>query len=77
MAKKEEYVSHAIPTEISATSRCAVKISDNYYTIEATEKRTISNIDGVDMDKEWTMLFDEVNDIVDSQCQDIIKTFRK
>ena len=77
MAKKEEYVSHAIPTEISATSRCAVKISDNYYTIEATEKRTISNTNGIDMDKEWTALFDEVNDIVDNQCQDIIKTFRK
>lgn len=75
MANK--YVTHAIPTEISATSRCAIKIRDNYYTIEATEKRTIADVDGVNMDLEYKMLFDEVNGIVDSQCQDIIDNFKK
>jgi hypothetical protein len=77
MAKKStEYVSHAIPTEITATSRCAVKIRDNYYTIEATEKRSITNDEALDMDKEWKMLFDEVNAIVDDQCKEIVSTFK-
>lgn len=76
MAKEKEYVSHATPTEISATSRCAIKVKDNYYTIEVSEKRSIEKTDGIDMDKEYKMLFDEVNSVVDSQCEEIIKTFR-
>ena len=78
MAKSNnEYVSHAIPTEISATSRCAVKVNDNYYTIEVNEKRSISEANGIDMDKEFSLLFDEVNSVVDSQCEEIIKTFKR
>lgn len=73
MSKK--YESHAVPSEISATSRCAVKIRDNYYTIEVNEKRTILSTDGIDMDEEYKMLFDEVNKVVDDQCTDIINTF--
>ena len=72
-----KYEAHAIPTEISATSRCAIKVKDNYYTIEVSEKRTISNVDGIDMDEEYRILFDEVNKVVDDQCQDIINTFTK
>lgn len=76
MSKEKEYVSHATPTEISATSRCSVHIKDNYYTIEVSEKRSITDANGIDMDKEYKMLFDEVNSVVDSQCEEIIKTFR-
>lgn len=76
MAKEKEYVSHATPTKISATSRCSVHIKDNYYTIEVSEERSITDADGIDMDKEYKMLFDEVNSVVDSQCEEIIKTFR-
>lgn len=75
MAEKK-YVSHTVPTEISATSRCSVHVKDNYYTIEVSEKRTISDTDGIDMDAEYKMLFDEVNSVVDNQCEEIIKTFK-
>jgi hypothetical protein len=77
MAKKTEavYKSKAKTTSIKATSRCAVKIRDNYYTIEATEERSIPDEAGVDIDAEWSMLFDSVNAVVDNQCQDIINTF--
>lgn len=75
MAKN--YESHAVPTEISATSRCAIKVRDNYYTVEVSEKRAITDVDGIDMDLEYKMLFDEVNKVVDAQCQDIIDTFVK
>ncbi len=75
--KKTEYVSKAVSTKITASSRCAVKIRDNYYTIEASEERSIIDPDNADMDKEWALLFDAVNKIVDTQTADIIKTFEK
>ena len=73
------YVYHAVPTEISSTSRCAIFVKDNYYTVEVSEKRTIStaDIEGIDMDKEYELLFDEVNNVVDKQCEQIVKTFAK
>lgn len=67
------YVSHSTPTEISAISRCAIKVKDTYYTVEASEKRAINNLEGLDLDKEYEMLFDRLNAQVDSQCEDIIK----
>jgi len=72
-----EYVTRAVPTEISAVSRCAIKVRDNFYTVEVSEKRTIStdDLDGIDMDKEYEALFNEVNDVVDKQCEQIVKTF--
>lgn len=75
--KKEEYISHAIPKKITATSRCAIKIRDNYYTIETSEEREISNLDGINMDKEWELLFNEINTITDSQIQEIFNEFKK
>lgn len=63
------------PTKISATSRSAICIKNNYYTIEASEERSIPETDA-DMGKEYEALFNEVNDVVDAQMQDIIKTFK-
>ena len=73
----EEYVSKAVVSTIKATSRVAIKIRDNYYTVEYTEERLVPNTSGIDMDKERTLLFDSVNDVVDTQAEDIIKTFQK
>lgn len=73
--KKATYEPHSVPTKITATSRCAVKIRDNYYTIEASEERSIIDTDGVDMDKEWAVLFDEVNYIVDGQIKETVESF--
>jgi hypothetical protein len=68
-----EYTTHTIPTEISATSRCALKIKDTYYTVEASESRRVVEAEGIDLDKEYELLFDEINSVVDKQCSDIIK----
>lgn len=73
---KESYVTHTIPTKISATSRCSVHIKDNYYTIEVSEERSINEANGINMDKEYELLFKQVNSVVDKQCEDIIKTFK-
>lgn len=63
-------------TEISASSKVAMKIKDNYYTIQASETKTVIDDGGIDMDKEWDILFDELNEVVDKQCDDIAKTFK-
>lgn len=69
----EEYIPEAVVTEISATSRVAIKVRDNFYTIEYTEKRAVPDVEGIDMDIERDHLFADVNRIVDQQAEDIIR----
>ena len=71
-----KYESKAIVTKISATSRVATKIKDDYYTVEYNEERSIPDVEGVDIEQERLALFDDVNAVVDGQCEDIIKTFQ-
>lgn len=73
---EENYVSKSVVTEISATSRVAIKVRDNFYTVEYTEKRAIPDVEGVDIDAERIALFDAVNGIVDAQADDILRTFQ-
>ena len=77
MSNDTNYESKAITTQIKATSRASVKVKDNYYTVEYTEERTIPQIDGVDIAKEREILWDCVNNEVDNQIEDIIKSFAK
>ena len=58
-------------TKIKATSRAAIKIRDNFYTLEATEEREI--LDDSDMQGQWDLIFDSVNGIVDYQVEDVVK----
>lgn len=68
-----EYTPKAIVTEISATSRVAIKVRDNFYTVEYTEKRAIPDVEGIDIEAERVALFDAVNGVVDAQAEDIIR----
>ena len=68
-----EYTSKAVVTEISATSRVAIKVRDNFYTVEYTEKRAIPDVEGIDIEAERVALFDAVNGVVDAQAEDIIR----
>lgn len=72
----ENYAPKAIVTEITATSRVAIKVRDNFYTVEYSEKRAIPDVEGVDVEAERIALFDAVNGIVDAQAEDIIRTFQ-
>lgn len=72
----ENYTSKAVVTNIKATSRVAIKIRDNYYTVEYAEERSIPDIEGVDIEKERNLLFDAVNEVVDNQTEDIVRTFQ-
>ena len=71
-----EYTPKAVVTEISATSRVAIKVRDNFYTVEYTEKRAVPDVEGIDVEAERLALFDAVNGIVDAQAEDIIRTFQ-
>lgn len=63
-------------TKISGTSRSAIKIKDNFYTVEASMEKSVEDDADMDVQEEYRKLFDELNDVVDNQCKDIIDTFK-
>lgn len=73
----DKYESKATVTKISATSRVAIRLKDNYYTVEYSEERTIPDADGVILKEERAALFDAVNAVVDAQAEDIVRSFNK
>lgn len=73
----DKYESKATVTKISATSRVAIRLKDNYYTVEYSEERTIPDVDGVILEEERAALFDAVNAVVDAQAEDIVRSFSK
>lgn len=62
-------------TSIRATSRASVKVGDSFYTVEYCEERSIDPDDIVE--EERTKLWDTCNGEVDSQIEDILKSFGK
>ena len=66
----------AITTKISATSRVALRIKDNYYTVEFTEERAVPDNADINLEQERAELWDAVNGSVDEQCEQILKTFK-
>ena len=73
----EDYEVKAKTTKINAVSRVAIKIRDNFYTVEYSEERTIPDVDGVILKEERAALFDTVNAVVDAQAEDIVRSFNK
>lgn len=67
------YVSQAITTKITATSRASVKIKDSYYTLEFQEERVIPDrydAGDINLEAERALLWQEVNAQVDQQIQE-------
>lgn len=64
------YEQKAITTTIRATSRASVKIRDNFYTLEYCEERTIPDVEGVDLEAEKRLLWNDVNGECDRQIED-------
>lgn len=60
-------------TTIKASSRASVKVGDNFYTIEWTEERTVDPKD--DIEEERQNLWDDVNNEVDGQVEDILEAY--
>lgn len=77
MSNDTNYERKAITTQIRATSRASIKVSESFYTVEYSEDRTIPDIEGVDIEEEKRILWDDVNAEVDNQIEDILRTFKK
>lgn len=77
MPAKKKYMSKAVISKISATSRGSVKIRDSYFTVEYSEERIIPELDGIDISEERRLLWDTVNLEVDKQIDDIYTEFEK
>ena len=64
-------------TKITATSRCALKVKDNYYTLELTEEREIVPDDKeIRLDLEYKDIFDNINAEIDNQIQDVLNNVK-
>lgn len=75
--KKAVYKSKAKVTTIFANSSATLKIKDNYFKVEAHEEREFpGDAEDIDMNKEWQFLFDELNAVVDTQVDEIVKNFK-
>ncbi len=59
-------------TKITATSRCAIKIKDNYYTLELSEERVMPEETEVNLNREYEAIFNSINNEIDNQMQDIL-----
>lgn len=77
VAKKKEYTSVAKTTSISVSSRASVKINESYYTVEYHEERQIPDVPEVNLEQERKILWDVCNMEVDSQIEDILKTYKR
>ena len=73
--KRKELSNHlqVRTTKIQATQRMAIKIRDNYYTIEYLEEREIPNNPNIDLEQEKLDLFESVKNTVYGQMEEIIR----
>ena len=62
-------------TLISASSSVTIKIKDNYYKGEYKEERELCEGDNVEFERQ--SLWDDVNTTVDTQAEDILRTFNR
>lgn len=66
----DNYEQKAVTTRILAASKVSIQIRNSFYTLEFQEERTIPDIEGVDLETEKALLWQEVNSQVDQQIQD-------
>lgn len=71
--KRELYAPKAITSSISAKVKLTMKVRDNYISVEGNEERTVPDVAGVNMDKEWRFLWDNVYDVCDAEMAKILK----
>ena len=69
-----EYISKAKTTLIKASSRESIKLGDNYFTVEFTEERSVP--EDCNLEEERALLWDDVNEEIDQQIDDIIDMYR-
>ena len=76
LKRKELQNQQVRTTRIQATQRMAVKIRDNYYTVEFLEEREVPNNPNIDLEQEKALLFESVQNTVYAQVQEIVDGLR-
>lgn len=75
--KRNEIVNQGVKTtRIQGTMRMAIKIRDNYYTVEFLEEREVPNNPNLDLEEEKRLLFESVKNTVYSQIEEIVEGLR-
>ena len=72
ITRKQPLVNTARVTKITQTMRMAVKIRDNFYTVEYQEERALPNLPSIDLEQEKSILFDSCRDNIYKQVQEIV-----
>lgn len=73
-----EETNYAVTTSIKATSKCTIKVRDNFYSVEFSEERGLHDaLDEATLEDERRRLWDAVNASVDEQVSDILKMYKK
>ena len=75
-SSEPEYEVKGEVTTIRATSRLSIKVKDNFYTVEYSEERLIPAITGSIIEEERKALWNDVNNEVDNQIQDIYAMYK-
>lgn len=69
-----DYVQQAKTVKISATSKATVQVKGNYYSFSYSEERELPEDDSrVNLEKERELLWNDLNDEVDKQVEEIVK----
>lgn len=80
---EEKYESKAKVTKISGVSRAAVRIEDashnfNFYTFEVGMEKIIpENAEDIDIQAEYDILFNQINDEVDYRITEVEDSYEK
>lgn len=74
-----EYKSMGKITKISGSSRASLKIMDSFYTFETSMEKCFDpeQYDKIDFDEEWKLLFEELNEKVDDQIEEVEQTYKQ
>ena len=75
-APKEEFVSKTLPLTIGAKSGISKEINGMWYKFEAWEEREVPANTEVDLEQEKRALFDKLNQDIDKQVMDVIKSMK-
>lgn len=75
-----KYKSFGKPSKISASSRASVKIGESFYTFESSMEvnfnEDVLENENFNLQKEWELLFDELNNQVDKQIDDVEHAYK-
>lgn len=68
---RKMYIPKGVTTSISADIKMTIMIRNNYYSVAGHEERSIPDSPDVDIEKEWEFLYEELENSVAMELQQI------